>query len=65
MEGHAGALMTLARTGHHGNTGGGQPPPPTVPSVQHAGAVAVPKRIAQEHTTVHDGGRSGSNEAWR
>ena len=43
-DGHADTLLELARPGHRGNTGGGQPTPPTVTSVQHAGAVAVPEQ---------------------
>ena len=54
--------MALARMGHHGNTAGGQPTPPTVLSVQHAGAVAVPKRIAQAYITVHARGGAESME---
>ena len=53
--GHAGALLASAHLVHYGATGGGQPPPPTLPSVQHAGAVVVPKLIAQSHRAVQEG----------
>ena len=33
LDGHAGALLEPACTGHRGDNGGGQPPPPTVTSV--------------------------------
>ena len=46
-------FLALARLGYRGNTGGGQPPPPMVPSVIHAGSVAVPERVAQAHRAVH------------
>ena len=48
--------MTPTRPGHHGDTGGGQPPPPTVPSVKHSGAVAVPEPDAPLHATVQEVG---------
>ena len=32
--------------------------PPTVPYVQHTGAVVLPKRTAQAHITVQEGGRA-------
>ena len=48
--------MTPARPGHHVNTVGGKPLPPTVPPVQHSGAVAVLEQIAQEHSIVQEGG---------
>ena len=56
--GHVGALLASARLGNRGNNGGEKPPPPTVPSVRHSGAVAVPKRIAQSHSAVQEGGRA-------
>ena len=56
MDAHAGALLASARPGHSVNTGGGQPPLPTVPYVHHYGAVVVPKRIAQVHSAVQEGG---------
>ena len=57
-----GALLALARPGHRGNTGGGQTPPLTVPSVQHAGDVAVPKWTSQVHSAVKEGVRSEATE---
>ena len=36
--------------------GGVKPSPPTVHSVQHAGAVAVPERATMEHSVVKEGG---------
>ena len=40
----------------HWATEGEQPLPPTVPSVRHTGAEVVPKRIAQAHSAVQEGG---------
>ena len=56
MYGHVGALLVSARPVHRGNSGGGRPPPPTVTYLQHSGAVEVPKRIAQAHIAVQEGG---------
>ena len=53
-----GALLASERPEHCSNTGGGQTPPPKVPPVRHAGAVAVLKWIAQEHSAVQEGGRA-------
>ena len=53
---HVGALLVSARPVHRGNSGGGRPPPPTVTYLQHSGAVEVPKRIAQAHIAVQEGG---------
>ena len=48
--------MAPAHPGHSVNTGVGKPLPPTVPHVRTFGAVEVPKRIAQAHSAVQEGG---------
>ena len=50
-------FMALERLGNHGNTGGGKSPPPTVPSVKHAGDVAVREWAAPAHGALKEGGR--------
>ena len=52
---HEGALLALARPGHHGNTIGGQPLPYPVPPLLHAGSVAILERISQKHSVVQVG----------
>ena len=41
-------------TGRHDHLGGGKPPSSKVPTMRHAGPVAVPKWEAQEHSDVQE-----------
>ena len=55
---HDDSLLAPSRPVHRRNTEVGQPPPPTVPSVRHDGAMAVPEWSALAHNAVQEGGRA-------
>ena len=56
MDSHADAPLAPTHPGNHGDNGGGQPPLPTVTSVRHSCAMAVPERAAPAHSAVQEGG---------
>ena len=58
MDDHAGEILASAYPLHCGNTGVGQPTLTTMTSVLHDISVVVPKRIAQVHIAVQEGGRA-------
>ena len=55
-DGDAGPLPTPACTGHCDHTEGGQLSPPTVPPVQHYGALEGYERVTSYHLSVRQGG---------
>ena len=48
-DGHVGPLTTPSFLGTRDHPGGGQPTPPTLPLVQHAGALECSERAAYYH----------------
>ena len=51
----AGILLASTRSVHHVNTVGGKHIPPTIPPMQHDGALVVLKNISQDHIAVQEG----------
>ena len=60
IDGNAGPFYAQVCTGHRGHFGGGKHPPPTMPLMQHAGALAYTERKAPCYRTVFQG--SGAEE---
>ena len=54
--------MSLARPGHCVDTGRGHPTPSMVPSVRHAGAMAVSEQDSLAHREMQEGGRAKETE---
>ena len=60
-DGHESTFLAQKFTGRCDHLGGGKPPSSKVPTMRHAGPVAVPKRETQEHHDVQEWG--GEEEA--
>ena len=60
-DGDEGTFLVQAYTGRRDNLGGGKPPSSKVPTMRHAGPVAVLKWEAQEHCDAQEWG--GEEEA--
>ena len=58
IDGDSGPLPTPACTVHRDHTEGGQLSPPTVPLVQHYGALEGYERVTSYHLSVRQGGRN-------
>ena len=61
MDGDEGAFLETACSGRCDHLGGGKPPSSKIPTMRHAGPVAVTKWMPQEHSDVHEWG--GKEEA--
>ena len=53
-DGDEGTFMAQTCKGRRDHLGGGKPPSSKVPTMRHAGPVAVPKGEAQEHRDVQE-----------
>ena len=60
-DGDEGTFLAQTCTGHHDHLGGGKPPSSKVPTMRHAGPVAVPNWETQEHCDLQEWG--GEEEA--
>ena len=60
-DGDEGAFLSTACLGRRDHLGGGKPPSSKMPTMQHAGTVAVTKWTSQEHSDVQEWG--GEEEA--
>ena len=58
-DGNEGTFLVQTCTGHCDHIGGGKHPSSNVPTMRHAGPVAVPKWEAQEHRDVQEWGGGG------
>ena len=56
MDGDEGAFLETACLGHRDHIGGGKPPSSKIPTMQHAGPMAVTKWTSQEHSDVKEWG---------
>ena len=55
-DGDAGQMFSMACSGHRDYIGGGKAPPPTVPPVQHVGALESVEKEASCRSPVRQGG---------
>ena len=59
-DGNEGAFLVTACKGRHDHLGGGKAPSSKIPTILHAGPVAVSKWLSQEHSDVQE--RGGKEE---